>query len=267
MAGSRGRAGLRAGIALAVLALPGASRAGTEGIHLSYAIYAHGFRAMLLDAGLVFDGDRYRMTMSDHTVGFVGAFITNRVASDVSGRLTGDVPHPTRFESAGYSRGADRRTVIDYAGDHPEVSVLSPAEPKRDKVPGSETQGTIDSLSAVAELIREISLTDRCDGTLRVFDGARLTEITARTAGNVSLPATDRSPYAGTALRCDFTTQLLAGFLHDENYAQSHEMQHGSAWVAQVVPGGPPVPIRVEFTTPEHGSISIYLQTAGRQGA
>ena len=262
----KGSAGWRCVAAAFVLIAPTvAEAAGT--VHLSYAIFASGLRAMLLDAGLTFEGDRYQVTMSDHTVGLASMFVTNRVASDANGVLVGDKPHPSRFESAGYSRGTDRRTVIDYAGDQPEVSVLSPVEARRDKVSGSETTGTIDSLSAVAGLVRQIATSGRCDDTINVFDGARLTEITARTVGDVTVPRTSRSPYAGTALRCDFTTRLKAGFLHNEDFAKSHEPQHGTAWVATVLPGAPPLPIRVEFTTAEHGPVSIYLQGASRQGS
>ncbi len=254
-------------LGLALLWATGAGASAEAGIHLTYTIYALGFRAMVMEAKVDFDGDRYQVAMSDHTVGFVSAFVTNHVASEAVGTLTGDVLHPLHFQSAGYSRGADRRTVIDYEGDRPEVSVLSPVEARRDKVPAADTVGSVDSLSAVAGLLQKIAVSGHCDSTLRIFDGARLTEIVAKTAGQVMLPKVARSPYAGAALQCDFTTQELAGFLHDDNYAKSHEPQHGTAWVAPVVLGSPPVPIRVQFTTTEHGPVSIYLQSAARQGA
>jgi hypothetical protein len=252
--------------ALAVALCGPAIAAGGTTTHLSYAIYARGFRAMVLNADLVLDNASYQVSISDHTVGFIGALVSNRVASTSTGTFTGSTVHPEHYQSAGYSRGADRRTEIEYDGARPRVVVLSPVEPKRDVVPAGETIGTVDTLSPVASLMREIVTTDRCDGTFNVYDGARLTRIVATTAGNETLPKVDRSPYAGAALHCDFTTQVIAGFLHDDNYARSHEVQHGTAWVARVVPGGPPVPIRVQFTTPDHGSILIYLQTATVQG-
>ena len=245
---------------MAALLASGSARAAET--QLTYNVYARGFRAMVMEATIAFDGDRYRVAMSDHTVGLIGALFTNRVASSATGTLTGDVPHPLRYESAGFSRGADRRTVIEFSGSAPQVDVLTPLETKRDPVPAAETVGTVDSLSAVAGLLREVVRTGRCDANLRIFDGARLTDVSMRTVGDVALARDDRSPYSGSALRCDFTTTLRAGFLHDGNYARSHVPQHGTVWVAPVAAGGAPVPIRAEFTTADHGTIGVTLQRA-----
>ena len=247
---------------LLILAIVPDATAQPTGVQLTYAIYAHGFRAMLLDATLTFDGDRYQAKMSDHTIGFVSAFITNSVHSEAAGTMANDQPHPSHFQSAGFSRGENRQTVIDYQGSQPDVTVLTPPEPNREKVPASLTPGSVDSLSAVAGLTRQIARTDRCDARFRVFDGARLTDIVSTTAGNVPVPQNNRSHYSGLALRCDFTTQLTAGFLHNENYARSHLLQHGTAWIAQVIPGAPPVPVEVQFITNDHGPIAMYLEKA-----
>jgi hypothetical protein len=220
-----------------------------------------------MDATLRFDGDHYRVTMSDHTVGLIGALFTNRVTSSASGTLAGDVPHPIEYESAGFSRGANRHTVIAYAGNTPTVETLTPVETRRDPVPGADTVGTVDTLSAVAGLIREVAATGRCDADLRIFDGARLTDVAMRTHGNVPLVPDDRSPFGGTALRCDFTTTLRAGFIHNDDYAKSHLPQHGTVWVAPAAAGTLPVPIRAQFTTVDHGTIAVFLQRADAQDA
>lgn len=235
--------------------------------HLTYNVYARGFRAMVLEATLDFDRDQYRVTMSDHTVGLIGALFTNRVASSASGTLAGGVPHPTHYESAGYSRGADRHTVIDYAGADPRVDVLTPVEANRDKVPPSETIGAVDTLSAIAGLVRQVAETGHCSASLRIFDGARLTDLAVHDEGNAPLPPDDRSPFSGTALRCDFTTTLRAGFIHNADYARNHLPQHGTVWVAPAAAGGQPVPIRATFTTVDHGTIAVFLQRADAQGA
>ena len=249
-------------LAATLAAAAPAAAAPPVAVGLSYAIYAHGFRAMLLDATIAYDGDRYRVTTSDHTVGFVGAFITTRVKSEAEGTLAGHVAHPSRYASAGYSRGADRQTEIDTRGDAPHVAVLTPPEPRRDPITPGQTVGTVDGLSALAAMLREVATTGHCGGSIRVFDGARLTDVVATDAGSVALPPSNRSPFSGTALRCDFTTQLVGGFLHNDNFVRSHEKQHGTAWIGPAAPGGMPVPLRVEFDTADHGPISIYLQSA-----
>ncbi len=243
-----------------ILPLAGARAAPNASvIHLAYAVYLRGFRAMVLDVSLRIGDGSYDVGMQDHTVGFVGALVENRVTSRSVGSFAGPVAQPRQFVSSGYSRGANRQTVIDYQGETPVVRVLLPAEPRRDPVPAALTQGSIDTMSAVAALFNEVSATGRCDARLTTFDGARLTKVATWTVGHEVIEQLDRSPYAGAALRCDFTTELVAGFLHDENFAISHQRQGGSVWIASVRAGAPPVPIRAHFISAEHGPIGLFL--------
>lgn len=258
----RSLAALPLAASLLAAAAPALAATPAADLHLRYAVYIHGFRAVQVNATVHMDGSEYQVDLEDHTTGFVGAFIANHTTSRAEGRVARDGLRPVMFQSAGFSRGANRQTVIDYAAGNPVVRVLSPVEPARDKVSAPETAGTLDTLSAFASLLAEADHRGSCDATLRIFDGARLSLVTARTAGDETLPQVGRSPYAGAALRCDFTSREIAGFLHDGNYARSHEPQTGSAWVARIAPGLPPVPIRAQFSTLEHGPVAVYLVAA-----
>ena len=228
-------------------------------VTLSYAAYVHGFRAMVISVDVREDGAAYAVGLHDHTVGLVGAMIDNHVASEASGRFDGDTVEPSRYASTGHSRGADRTTEIDDENGTPVVRVLSPVEPTRDRVAVADTRGTIDPLSAVAELFRRYAVTGQCEAKLKVFDGARLSQVQAWTVGIVSVPTSDASPYAGPATECDFRTQEIGGFLHDSNFERSHAPQGGRIWLAPVGPGGTAVPIRARFSTVEHGEITLFL--------
>ncbi len=229
---------------------------------LSYAAYVHGFRAMLISVGLREAGDAYAVSLHDHTVGLVGALIDNHVASEATGHFDGETAEPSRYASAGHSRGADRTTEIDDENGNPVVRVLSPVEPDRDRVAASDTSGTIDPLSAIADLIHRYAVTGLCEAKFRVFDGARLSEVRSWTIGAAAVPSSDVSPYAGRATECDFRTQEIGGFLHDANYERSHAPQGGQVWLAPVGPGGTTVPIRARFSTLEHGEITLFLTAA-----
>ena len=81
----------------------------------------------------------------------------------------------------------------------------------------------------------------------------------SRTAGMQVLEATSRSVFQGPALRCDFEGRLLAGFPRDEDRARAGRPRSGTAWFAQLSPGGPSLPVRITFETRFFGHATMYL--------
>ena len=231
-------------------------------LRLDYAAYVDGFRAMVIGVDLRLTDDGYAVALQDHTVGMVGALIDNHVSSRADGRFDVDGVVPSSYRSAGHSRGADRQTAITWDGAQPVVRVLSPVEPNRDKVPAAETTGAVDALSGVALLFRHLARVGRCDASLHVFDGARLSAVQAWTAGTTVLPDSDRSPFAGAAATCQFRITERAGFIHSDSFARQHDPQGGTVWLRPVVPNGPPLPVRAEFSTMEHGEVRLFLTAA-----
>ena len=156
-------------------------------------------------------------------------------------------------------RGRPLVTQIDYPGGNPRVVQLAPpVEDDRESVPASLQPGTIDSLSAMAELVASVARTGRCDGAQRTFDGRRLSELSARTVGEESLAPTGRSTFSGRALRCDLEGRQIAGFAKDADPAAARPL-HGSAWFASLAPGTPAVPVRISFETRFFGAATAYL--------
>jgi hypothetical protein len=141
--------------------------------------------------------------------------------------------------------------------------LMPPDEADREPVPEGERGDTIDTLSAIAYLVRHVTGTGTCDGQTRVFDGRRLSEIAARTVGLATVAHGEAGPFQGAALRCDFAGQQLAGFLHDEGLDWQRRPHHGAAWIAKVLPGGPPIPVRLTFETRWVGDITMTLTAAG----
>jgi hypothetical protein len=126
-------------------------------------------------------------------------------------------------------------------------------------VPPAETTGAIDDLSAIALLVRRVADGSNCNGSVKLFDGRRLTALTAHTVGTEIIKPTSHSRFGGSALRCDFEGTRTAGFLKADDEAQQRRPHHGSAWLAPIVPGAPPVPIRVTFDNKVLGSVTLYL--------
>lgn len=230
----------------------------------TYDVYALGVPVAHLRAEFLVSSHDYRIDLSYHTTGLVGALFRGWQASTVQGVWNGERPAPQRYTSDGFWRGQDRHVLIDYRGNEPIIRTLVPPnEEEREPVPPTLQVGSIDTLSAIALLIRQVERTGRCDTQVATYDGRRLADIVARTVGQETLTASRGMAFAGTALRCDFTGRLRAGFLHGQDPAQAERPLGGSAWLAQAVPGGPPLPVELSFETRWFGHATMYLTGAG----
>ena len=231
-------------------------------IRLEYAVYGHGFHVLNVEADLRLTAAGYSIVLRDHSVGLIGLMMRTNVTSTATGRFVADGVQPLHFESIGFSRGARRSTVLDYVDMNPVVRLLTPSEPNRDPVDIRDARGSIDTLSAMADMVHAVQRNGRCDGSALIFDGLRLTQASARTAGEQTVPPDPRSPYGGAALRCNFTSIETGGFLHDDDEAKMRLPQHGSAWVKPILADAPALPVRVTFQNPKLGVVTMFLKQA-----
>ncbi len=246
--------------ALILLSCPLAAHAQTVQAH--YDAYATGLNVLRLDVEFAIKPRDYRVHLVYRTAGTVGVLIRAEQDTVVEGAFVGDRPIPRRFFSYGHLRGRPRVTQIDYPKGQPEIRTLTPPnEEEREPVAAADQAGTIDSLSAMAQLVRQVNASGRCEGHSRTYDGRRLAELSARSAGQETLEPTGRSSFSGTALRCDFEGQQLAGFRLDADRTKAQRPRRGSAWFAAAAPGGPLIPVRMQFETDLIGSVTMYLAT------
>jgi hypothetical protein len=56
---------------------------------------------------------------------------------------------------------------------------------------------------------------------------------------------------------------MLAGFKFDDDRGRDSKPMHGSAWLAPVVAGGPPLPVRMVFETRWFGDATMYMTAVG----
>ena len=251
-------------IALAAPSCAPAAGAQPPGLHLSYGTYAASLHVADIDATLRQDADGYRIDLAFRTTGLYGAMVHSAMDTRVQGVWAGQDAEPSQFHADGISRGRPHRTWIEYADGVPVIRDLQPSNgEEREPIPPGREAGSIDTLSAMAQLIRHVAETARCDGEATTFDGRRLSRITARTVGAETLTAEHGSAFAGLALRCDFKARVLAGFRKDEDADRRGRPLLGSAWFARVVPDQPPVPVRVAFQTRWVGVAVAYLTRAG----
>ena len=232
-------------------------------MHLAFAAYAAGLNVINLQTGIEMTSLGYRVEVDFRTAGVFGAVVRAQTQSIAAGAWQGRGVAPTRYYSYGTVRGVARRTQIDFEAGQPIIKILEPGvDEARDPIPPGLTRNTVDTLSAVAELVHDVALSNQCDGRVSTFDGRRVSEIAVHRVGEVMLAKEEGSIYAGTALRCDFDGRQIAGFVHDVERAELQKPQHGSAWLAAVLPGMPAVPVRMTFHTRFFGDATMYLTAA-----
>lgn len=234
----------------------------TQAVRARYAGYAKGFNAFNMDADWTIGPADYKVHTVLKTAGAIGAVYAVENDTTTEGRFAGDRAQPRRFYSYGHARGRQRITLIDYPSGDPVVRQLVPAnDEEREPVPEGVQARTVDTLSVMAQLLRRIAATGRCDGRASTFDGRRASDITARTGPQEVVEASSRSSYSGPALRCDFEGKQTGGFMRNEDQEVLRRIQRGTAWFARVGPGEAWVPIRVQFETRMVGSVTMYLQS------
>ena len=259
---------MRGALALLLTLLPAAAYGGAPGAEdarLRYAAYAHGLPVLRMQVALDQWPGGYRMRLDYRTIGVVGFLYRGRQQDEVAGTWRDGRPAPRAYRAEGVWHGDRHRLVMDYVDGRPDLrAVLPPIRTEREPVPPARQVGTIDTLSALVDLLRRIAATGGCDDRVKTFDGRRLSVISARNAGTTVLPRRAGVVFAGPALRCDFTGRMLAGFLYGHQQHDSRPM-HGSAWFAPLVPGGEALPVRLRFQTDWFGDVTMVL-TAARVG-
>ena len=234
------------------------------GAHTDYQLYVHGLRVGRIEAGLDLQAAKYRIEVAFRTFGLIGWLFRGHQLDTAEGRFGRQFPEPVRFSGQGFWRGDPRRVLIDYVGNRPVVRDLQPPnDDEREPVPQDLQVNTVDTLSAMVALIRQVADTGRCDTSVETFDGRRAVQFNARTVGEVELEPTGRSTFQGWALRCDIDGRLLAGYRLEDPPEARGKSRHGTAWLASVVPGAPLLPVRVEFETTFFGDATAYLIGAG----
>lgn len=236
-------------------------------MRVTYAAYAAGLQIASVDAAFHLKPETYRVELALRTTGVVGWLVQLQTVTTVDGNWRADRPAPHQFFSQGEFRGEPRFSLIDYKQGQPLVRrLVPPNEIERELVPPEIQANSIDSLSAMAELMRVARRTGGCEGSTRVFDGRRASDVTARTVGQEIVPPSTRSVFNGPALRCDFVGKMVAGFWLDADRNAGQKPMKGSAWLADSLPGAPSggarLPVRVTFESRWFGDVTLYLTGA-----
>jgi hypothetical protein len=254
---------IQATLLLLLILAPAAADAQVTQVNLSYDTYAASLEVMRMHVFFGLGPWNYRINLDYRTTGLVGFFYRGHQVNTVRGLWNDEHAAPLEFYGNGVWHGQQRRTLIDYENGQPIVKDLEPPQAsEREPVPADMQHDTMDTLSALAQLMRNVELRHTCATTVHTFDGRRVLEIVARNGGTDSLELTNRSSFSGPAMRCDFEGSEIAGFLIGDDDPDHRKPLHGSAWLAPVTQEAAPLPVRISFQTRWFGMATMYLTSA-----
>lgn len=247
--------------------LPAAAAAVTA----SYRIHVGGVEVLEVDAELTVTEERYDVKVQARTGGFIGRmFAWDSRSQSVGVRGPGGLS-PQRHTQVSTFRDKPRSVTLAYDGQGGvTATVLPPPEDDdREPVPAALLQSTYDPLSGVLSALVALGRGEGCTRTMPVFDGRRRYDMMLYDAGLQQLARSRYSIYSGPAQECRITYKPVAGYnrrptgpswLRDSGQRDGivSDRPPVDLWVAPLVPGLPPLPVRVE-TDSAFGSVVVHL--------
>lgn len=207
--------------ALAILLLlwPGVALA--QATEATFDIHVSGIRAGVISIAGEERGGRYAVAGRLESAGVVGAFRNVRYDAKASGAVSGVKLAPGRYEES--FRNGDRRKgkAITYRGGVPAVTGEDRDE---DDLDPATQGGTVDPLSALWGLLRDVPEGKACRFSAAIFDGARRSRVT--------MGAPQR---AGDRITCAGEYRRVAGYsdrdMRDPDFPFTVTYrQDGTAW-------------------------------------
>ena len=250
-------------LTLGALAVSRPVRAEPPPAALTFGVYVGGVHVLDTKARIALGAERYSIEFLAAMDGFLGRLAPITAEVSANGEMkAGITPAPTRYRSVATWRNEPRLTELRYTGTTVDVIADPPPEMDREPVPQNLRAGTLDPLSAAVAVLAAIGQGRGCEATLPVFDGRQRYDLLFQPVGDEVLPPSDIGLYQGPALACTVSLKPVAGAWRQRSRDRDEEPGRQrnypmKVWVAEVG-GGPPMPVRLEATTP-FGTVLVHL--------
>jgi hypothetical protein len=243
--------------AVVFLSLWHVAMARAETLELKYEIYGGGFHLLSFEVAIDETAESYRIDSAFRTRGLLDVVVGFLLRSATAGRVDGAELLPAQYAANSKFRGRIRNTRIDYAPDGRVAAEISPSDKdKRTKVEPHQMLGTVDALTATLRASRHVALIGNCTQMVPVFDGRRRYDLFFEDHGVQELKRSSYSAFSGPARACRVKQLRIAGFSTDP--ADQEKTEEAALWIAPVLAGAPPMPVRIELDT-SWGYIYVHL--------
>jgi hypothetical protein len=233
---------------------------------LTYQVYFGGLRALALRAEIGVSGDFYRVRLEARTQGMIDWVVDWTARAWSEGAIRGGALQPARHVTESMMRGSRRDAALTFQpdGSIDTLVVPSAADDDREPVTPEQERGALDPISAVLIAARVVAAQHSCDQRLPVFDGRRRYDLEFRDGGREVLKASEYSNFSGEATLCLFRYVRIAGYQKTGrwNNPRDHDRIYRT-WLAPVVSGLPPLPVRIEAEG-AFGTVLVHLVGTGQ---
>ena len=255
--------GIFAGMALAVAAVPASAQ---PDIALDYRIYMGGIAVMSMQTRIALESEvavsaPYRIDVSARTVGIIDRIKPLSFKARSWGEASPAGLRVERYESVSTKRSKPKRLSIDFVNANAPVAVFDP--PPDDPViqpPASMMNGIIDPPGAFMVVLHAIATNGDCGGTINIYDGKRRYDFVFDEKKADKLEKSDLSIFNGRAVRCHAAVVQRHGFKR-KTWSLGGIPTELTVWFAEVLPGTPAVPVRLDTDTGLSG-VRIHLTGA-----
>ncbi|OCX61018.1 hypothetical protein BFP70_16315 [Thioclava sp. SK-1] len=188
-------------VALTLSLLPAPVRADQQD-HIVFDVTLKGIRAAELRINGKIVGDGYGANGTLKTTGLIGAIRKLRYDTTVNGHTDGTRFAPMRYEENADTPSRQSSNTIVYKSGTPVSVAKVPPRPRDDRdLDPRQQNGTVDPLTALYAVLRDVDRDAACKLNVAIFDGAR------RSSVQLSQPET-----SGQMLSCRGEYRRVAGF-------------------------------------------------------
>lgn len=127
-------------------------------------------------------GDRYGASGLVEATGLVGMFAKLRYDATVSGSHDAGGFHPETFDETAQRKNKTSRQTISYRGGVPaSVTHTPPRAPRASDVDPARQGGTIDPLTALYAVLRDVDRSEACKLSAYMYDGSKRSQVSLDT--------------------------------------------------------------------------------------
>ena len=258
------RLALAATLAAVLSGAPARSEDAPPGLSLRYDGYWRAFRILTLETRSVTADADYTLEVKVQTEGLLNLLASWHSRTLSVGVVQDGLFVPRRVETEGRFRSRGYRGTIDYlASGELEVMTEPPAAWEGyEPVPEALRRSTVDPQTATLALLRRIASGEACVGTERIFDGRLRYDLDFTDLGTETVERARSTLYGGPTRVCEALVRPLAGLPRDRAERRRFETRTTLRyWLAPVVEGGAPVPVRVDLSG-ARGTLNLYVVEA-----
>ncbi len=183
----------------------------------------------------------YAISLQGRTVGLIDALKPIAFTATSEGVANGHGLQPALYSTTTHKHKKHKALSIAFAPDQTPVTHFTPADDAEEPAPPQMLEGSVDPASAILTLIRTVSETGSCSGTVEVFDGKKRYDVTFVDLPREMLQKTSYALYSGEAKRCRLDVRALHGFKPGKR-----TLDGTTVWFGTVLDGVPPLPVRIE---------------------